>query len=131
MNTEEFVKRLVAIDPIEDTGSYGHYPFQLYAEGADGSIELNALALGGDVLSCYRRMRKYVKDNAKEIFMSVDFPTGGDIHHDFVCVFSIVHGEASVLAIPYDSVTGERFPEIKESIQLSAILAQFKQVVFK
>lgn len=131
MNTEEFVKRLVTIDLIEATESYGHYPFQLYAEGADGSIELNALALGGDVLSCYRRMRKYVKENAKEIFMSVDFPAGGDIDHDFVCVFSIIHQEVSVLSIPYDTVSGERFPVIKESFQLSAILAQFKQVVFK
>jgi hypothetical protein len=82
-NVEEFVATMVKIDIIEDSNSYGHYPFQLYVELEDGKSEMNALALGGDVASCYKRFAKYKKENAKRIYLSLDFPKGGDIENDF------------------------------------------------
>ena len=71
MEKKEFIEKLVKIDQIEDSedsSNYGHYPFQLLVETEDDKIEMNALALGGDVVSCYRRAGKYVKENAKKVF---------------------------------------------------------------
>lgn len=57
----EFVERLVTIDFIEDNNAFGHYPFQLLVETAEGNFELNALALGGDVVAVYKRVRWYIQ----------------------------------------------------------------------
>ena len=65
---EEFVKTMVKIEFIEDSNCFGHYPFQLFCENKDGEFEINVLALGGDVSSCYRRFAEYKKQNAKAIF---------------------------------------------------------------
>ena len=129
--TAEFIDSFVNVSYLEADKAYGHYPFQLFVETKDGSCELNALFLAGDILSVCRRVRQYVIQDAKMLFLSVDFPAGGDIDHDFVCVISVQDRECTALALPYDPSTGERFTEVKEGIQLSGILAQFKSIVFK
>ena len=131
MDVKEFIEKSVKIDLIESENAYGHYPFQLFVETSDGSFEMNALMLGGDVLSCYRRVRDYVREEAKEIYLSVDFPKGKDIVNDFVCVFSIKDGVCDVLAIPYEPETGETFEIITKSILLDEILGNFKYIVLK
>lgn len=128
-NVEDFVNQLVKIDFVEQSNSYGFYPFQMIVETKDGKLEMNALALGGDVLSCYRRVKTYVNAEAPIIFMALDFPQGGDIPHDFVAVYSIINGEASIFAIPYNPVDGETYERIVESTQLDAILEQFKKII--
>jgi len=128
-NVEEFVATMVKIDIIEDSNSYGHYPFQLYVELEDGNIEMNALALGGDVASCYKRFAKYKKEKAKRIYLSLDFPKGGDIENDFIAIFSYENGEINLYAIPYLLENGEVLQTIIESVQLSKILEQFKHYV--
>ncbi len=91
-NVQEFVEKLVDISIVEESNCYGHYPFQMFVETADDKFELNALAMGGSVQLCYKRAEKYYREKAKRIFLSIDFPKGGDIKKDFVCVFSIVDG---------------------------------------
>jgi len=130
-NVKEFVDCLVKIDYVEDSNCFGHYPFQLFVETNDGKFEINALALGGDVLSCYRRVKKYFKENSKKIFMSLDFPSGGDIENDFVCIFSIVNNSFDIYAIPYNTETGEKYDEIHNSDLLSKLLTQFKDIILK
>lgn len=125
----EFVESLVTIDFIESNNAFGHYPFQLYVETEDGKFELNALALD-DVRAVYHRVRYYIRKNAKSLFLSIDFPALGDIEHDFVVVISMIGKDGNAYAIPYDTQTGERFPEIHESSVLSGILSQFKLVAF-
>ena len=126
-NVKEFVDTLVKIDHQDDFNCFGHFPFQLFVETSDGKFEMNALALGGDVLSCYKRFRKYLKENAKKIFMSLDFPSGGDIENDFICIFSAVDGVIDIYAIPYSTENGEKYEEIHTSELLSKILDQFKK----
>jgi hypothetical protein len=126
--TAEFIEGFVKVEYMEDDKAFGHYPFQLYVENRDGTFDLNALLLGGDVEAVYRRVRHYIKARAKLIFLSVDFPAGGDIPHDFVCVFSLMEGAGSIIALLYDPKTGERFPEIHESSLLQDILTQFRLV---
>lgn len=125
---QDFVNNLVKIDLIDSESSYGHYPFQLFVEKEDGTFEMNALALGGDVISCYLKVLKYYKENAKKIFLSLDFPSGGDIEHDFVCVYSIVNGKFDIFAIPYNTETGEKYEEIHQSELLKKILDQFENM---
>lgn len=125
---EDFVKDLVRIELMEDSEDYGHYPFQLFVEKEDGTFEMNALPPNADVLSCYRRVATYVKENAKKIFLSLDFPRGGDIEHDFVCIYSIINGKFDIFAIPYNTETGEKYDEIHESEILTKIMNQFEMM---
>jgi hypothetical protein len=132
MNTTEFIEKLVKIEFIESENSYGHYPFQLFVETSESELfEMNSLMLGGDVISCYKRVRDYVRKNAKEIYLSLDFPKGKDISNDFVCVLSIKGDVCEILAIPYDTKTGETYEIITNSELLDEILLSFKTIVFK
>jgi len=130
-NTKEFVEQFVKIELIENEDCYGHYPFQLFVEKNDGKFDINALALGGDVESCYKRVQKYFKEGAKKLFMSLDFPASQDIENDFVCIYSIVDGEFEVYAIPYDPETGDTYEEIHKCEMLDKILEDFKSICLK
>jgi len=121
---EEFVKTMVKIEFIEDSNCFGHYPFQLFCENKDGGFEINALALGGDVSSCYRRFSEYKKQNAKRIYLSLDFPKGGDIDNDYVAIYAFENNELSLFAIPYEIKDGKTFVTIKNSTQLDLIRTQ-------
>ena len=125
---EDFIKSLVSIDYMEERKEYGHYPFQLAAETPSGGLEINALAVD-DVRICYSRAKKYVTENANWLFMSVDFPAGGDIHSDFVAVFSVVGKTTSLIIIPYNCQTGERSENITDSQFLSVLKFQFESIV--
>ena len=120
----EFEKELVKIEYIEQSECFGHYPFQLVCENKKGGIELNALALGGDVAACYRRFAEYKCQGAKRIYMSLDFPKGGDIENDYVAIFSFEDDKLSVYAILYEVERGERIYTITESKQLDRIKEQ-------
>ena len=121
---EEFVKSMVKIEFIEDSNCFGHYPFQLLCENKDGGLEINALALGGDVASCYRRFAEYKKDGAKRIYLSLDFPKGGDIENDYVAIYTFENDKINLFAIPYEIEEGKRFDVIKNSEQLDLIKQQ-------
>ena len=123
---EEFVKSMVKIEFIEDSNCFGHYPFQLLCENKDGGLEINALALGGDVASCYRRFAEYKNNDAKRIYLSLDFPSGGDIENDYVAIFVFENNEINLFAIPYEIEEGKTFEIIKESSHLDKIKAQME-----
>ena len=125
MTRDKFIDSMVDIAWVEQSESYGHYPFQLYVQTEDGKIELHALALGGDVAGCYMHVKKYRNANAKKIFLALDFPAGGDIKDDFVAVCSVVDGKSECVCIPYDPKTGDVKPVIKEGEQLQLVLSQF------
>jgi hypothetical protein len=118
---EEFVKKMVKIEFIEDSNCFGHYPFQLLCENKDGGFEINALALGGDVDSCYRKFAKYKKEGAKRIYLSLDFPKGGDIENDYVVIFTFENNKVELFAIPYEINGGKILDIIKDSTQLDFI----------
>jgi hypothetical protein len=122
---EEFITSMVKIEFVEDSNCFGHYPFQLFCENKDSEFEINALLLGGDVESCYRRFSDYKKDDAKRIYLSLDFPSGGDIENDFVAIFSLENNEVNLYAIPYETEEGKTFDMIKNSSQLDMIKSQF------
>ena len=124
-----FIDDMVDITPMDAGDCFGHYPFKLLSEDSDGKLSIGALALGGDVKACYDVFKKCLVDGAKRVYMSVDFPGGGDIEHDFVAVFQYENGEVIVLAIPYNTKTGETFDRISESVLLSRIKKEFKWVL--
>ncbi len=124
---EDFVEQLVKVEYVEQSECYGLYPFQLFCETKEGKLEMNSLALGGDVISCYKRVKKYLDLESPKIFLALDFPKGGDLIHDFVGVYSVMNGEPSLFAIPYNHITGETYERVYESNQLTIIFEQFKQ----
>jgi len=128
---EEFVKLMVKIDFIEDEKCYGHYPFQLFVETKDNKFEINALALGGDVASCYRRFAEYKNNGAKRIYLSLDYPKGGDIDDDYVAIFSFEDGVINLFAIPYKVEDGKVLDYIKDSTQLDRIKSDFESFLTK
>ncbi len=128
-DVKEFVEKLVHIEYINSSESYGHFPFQMFTEESDGTFNFSALAVGGIIQRQYNFVKEKVKNKSKRIYLSLDFPAGDDIERDFVCVFSIEDGKFENFAIPYDPSTGEKFEPIKESNHLSAILEQFKKFV--
>jgi hypothetical protein len=123
---EEFVEKLVEIRYLEDHNTYGHYPFQLWVETNAGKFEMNALLLGGDVQSVYRRVGQYVSEKAKTIFLSCDFPETLDSGHDFVMIYSVINREINLFAIPYNPVTGQTFDKIHKGEFIDLIEKQFK-----
>jgi len=126
---EEFVETLVKIEFIEDMNCFGHYPFQLFCENESGDFELGALALGGDVTSCYKVFAKHIKGDAKRIYLSLDFPKGGDIENDYVAIFTFDYGVINVFAIPYDTEDGKTFDTIKNSSQLDLMKEQLENFI--
>lgn len=118
---EEFINTMVKIEYIEQSNCFGHYPFQLFAETKDGGHEMNALALGGDVKACYERFLEYERAGAKRIYLSLDFPKGGDMNKDFVAIITLEDGEIDIFAIPYNVDDGDQFNRIEKSEQLNKI----------
>ncbi len=121
---EEFIEALVHIDEM-GTGLFGHYPFQMVYEKADGGLSVAALCLGGDVKAVYRAAQTAIKEGAIKLFLSTDFPAGYDIKHDFIAVYSVVDNKLNCIAIPYDPVTGARFEIIEKGEMIDRLLLQF------
>lgn len=129
MNTKSFIDTLVSIDIIEGTKSYGHYPFQIASIDKDNKLSLGALFLGGDVEAVYKTAKKLVIEGSVKLFLSIDFPANNDIQHDFIAVYTLTDRFVECLAIPYNSATGERYPEITNGKQLYWIKKQFENIV--
>ena len=125
MNVKEFANSMVKIDYVEQSQSYGHYPFQMYSENEEGQVEVGALALGDDVRACYRKVKDNICKGFNKIFLSLDFPGSEDMKHDFVAIFSIFDNAVDLYAIPYDIKTGERYKEIRKSELLNELKDQF------
>lgn len=123
---EDFIKSMVNIEYIEDEGVYGHYPFQLFSETKNGDFEINSLALGGDVKSCYLRFLEYKNEGSKRIYLSLDFPQGGDIENDFVAILSFENDNLDLIALPYRTEDGKILDIITNSTHLDLIESQLR-----
>jgi len=122
---EEFIENLVDISFIEEYECYGHYPFQLVAIDKDSKMSMNALALGGDVLSCYNRTKELItKDSV--VYLSLDFPASEWIDNDFVAIHEIRNNKLNVFTIPYNYETGEVFDRVNEGKHIDIVIKQFR-----
>lgn len=129
-DVNEFTEQMIKVDYIEQSDCFGHYPFQMFYEKHDGKASISALALGGDVKACHRLFADVMHGGIKRVYMSLDFPSGGDIENDFVCVFYYENSthELKNFAIPYDS-QGVILNKITESDHLSKLLLQLKESI--
>jgi len=128
-NIQEFVEKLVEIDFIEQSNCYGHFPFQLFVEKENHEFVMCALALGGDVESCYKTVKQYKSEKANRIYLSLDFPAILDMENDFVMIFYLENEKIEAFAIPYNVQTGEKLDIVKEGEFINNILSDFKRVV--
>lgn len=127
MTLQHFVDTIVDISIIdEEKKTFGHYPFQLVGINDNEEHIIASLNLGGDIIKCYRFFKKIKDEENTTVFMSVDFPRGYDIEHDFVAIFSYQNGEMDIYAIPYNDKTGERYEVIRESSLLNRIKGDFE-----
>lgn len=124
-NVNEFIESVVEIDFIEQSNCFGHYPFQMWVEDKDGENTMAALALGGDAAACYRKAISYIKDGAKIVYLSLDFPAIKGIDNDFVAVYSYENKELKCIAIPYDTKDGNLFKRIEEGEAINMLIDQF------
>lgn len=126
---QEFIERMVKIEFIEQSNCFGHYPFQMFVENQDGSNGLMSLALGGKVKSCYIVFANAMENMAQRVYLSLDFPAGGDIQNDFVCVMAYENGKLNAFAIPYNNHDGQILERIENSLQVEKILQDFRLIV--
>lgn len=111
MDLKSFRESFVKIEPIEGTGAYGHHPFQLIAVTADGGNEINALFIQ-KMHQVIKRVKEYIAEEAKEIFLSLDFPAGNGIPNDFVLCLHLVAGKShETMVIEYSTEDGSVFKE--------------------
>lgn len=125
MNKQEF-KDGIDINVIEK-GKYGHYPFYMHVLTDDDKLEINALALAGDVLAVYHKVQQYRMGAFKEIFLSIDFPASGDMPDDFVACFFLVGDDLELVLIPYNNETGERYEEVTGGKTIDDLKKQFQR----
>lgn len=101
-------EEIVKIDFIESSNCYGHHPMQLAAINSKGELELNAL-LHMKLNDIKSRVDFYIKrDDFKELFISLDFPSNDEIENDFVLLLHFQEKSLQESIIKeYDAKTGE------------------------
>jgi hypothetical protein len=126
MNREKFIE-FINID------EEGHYPFYMFVEKADSSHHLVAMALN-DVHLVYAQAAKYLMDNPRKVYFTLDFPAMKDIKTDFVGVyFKEMDAPWESVIIPYDK-NGSRLELITSGEMFDILLAQcrkFARPLFK
>ena len=128
---KEFVEQLVKIEFLDHCNAFGFYPFQMYVEHQDGKATICALDLGGDVRAVYKAFADFYEEPAKRIYLAVDFPAGGDMINDFVCMIGYENNEFTLYAIPYSVETGETFSEIRDAEILNKIHDDLAMFIYK
>lgn len=118
---KEFVEKLVKIEFLDHCNSFGFYPFQMWIEHKDEKSTFASLDLGGDIRAVYKAFADYYKEDSKRIYLAVDFPAGGDINNDFVCVIGYEKQEITLYAIPYNTETGITYSENRHAAILNKI----------
>ena len=127
-DVEEFVKQCVTIDYKEEHKIFGYFPFNMFVEKNDGSVDFVCIATtDGGVLNVYKIMFKYISSGVEKLYLAIDFPAGMDMKNDFVCVIQYDRTLESskkfdLFAIPYNDKTGEVYERITSSPHLNMIL---------
>jgi hypothetical protein len=112
MDLKQFKTNFAKIEFLESANSYGHHPFQLFVVTADDKNEINAL-VGLGMSDIINRVKHYINAGAKDIFLSIDLPKGGDIQEDFVFILHIASGEEKeeTIIMEYDPEDGSVIQE--------------------
>lgn len=111
MNFIEFEKK-IDIDYIESSQCFGHHPMQLVKFDYNNKIEINAL-MHLNMEDVVRRVKRYLKDDFKEIHLSLDFSAMNEINNDFVLLLNFKkNNEVNSMIIQYDSENGQVLSKI-------------------
>lgn len=125
MDLHSFRNSFVKIEPIGEAGVFGHHPFQLIAVTADGGNEINAI-FAHSMDQIISRVKEYILNGAREIFLSLDLPAGQGIKNDFIFLIHLVGGrKEETMVIEYsikdgsiiNESSGETYPLICEMIR--------------
>ena len=121
---EKFKKDFTKIEYIEASKTYGHYPFQLITIDSEGKMEMNCL-VGLSMGNVVTKIKEELSRKAKDIFLTLDLPKGGDIDNDFILALHIKDGEVlSTSTIEYNPDDGKiiQTTDNRDSSLVSTIL---------
>jgi len=121
---------LVKIELVEDSGSYGHYPFQMVVVNKNDGVELNSLMYGGNISACILRIKECLQAGAKKILISLDFPKALDLINDHVVVLEIAGERITGTAITYSTETGKILERIEKSDRMDGIIHKISCELF-
>lgn len=128
MDFEKFKQNFITIEFIEDSNAFGHHPFQLVVITNNGETEINALAgLRMEQIIC--RVKEYLSAKAKDIFLTLDLPKGGDIENDFVLALHLHDGKLiTTSTVEYDPNDGKiiKMLDNRESSLINTIVKYFE-----
>lgn len=128
MDFEKFKQNFTTIEYVEGSNAFGHHPFQLVVINNNGEMEINAL-VGLRMEQVIRRVKEYLADKAKDIFLTLDLPKGGDIENDFVLALHLLEGQLiETSTIEYDPKDGKiiKMLDNRESSLIAAIAKYFE-----
>jgi len=115
MNFEQFKEQLVKIEFIESADAFGHHPMQLVVIDADERMELNSLSHLG-IQHIISRVKEYINNGSKDVFLSIDMPKGGDVENDFVLMVHFNNNKVvATTSKEYIPETGEVVKVIDDS----------------
>jgi hypothetical protein len=127
MTLEKFIEIFVKIE-LQKDGSMGHYPFHMVFIKKDGTQEMTSF-VGVDVFAVYKSLFKHIdRDDAKEIFLSIDFGPVAEVKTDFVAVYhwteDMLFTELTIL--PYN-IAGEMLQRITEGITVETMITELQK----
>jgi len=128
MDFEKFKQNFTSIEYIEGSNAFGHHPFQLVVINNNGETEINAL-VGLRMEQVIRRVKEYLSAKAKDIFLTLDLPKGGDIENDFVLILHLHEGKLiSTSTIEYNPNDGDiiKILDNRESSLITSIVKYFE-----
>lgn len=129
-DVNDFIDSFVKIEYNEEREEYCYHPFMIYAEEKPDQVSLAALVVDG-VEKCYFTFCDFIEKGSNNMYMALDFPQIEDIKTDFVCIFKFVDNNLSVIGLPYDRMTGEKFEIINDAKALNFIVRDFKYVAIQ
>ncbi len=120
----------IQLGPIYRSRFFGHFPLKQYIEKPSGQKILSTIRYKSKTRSYYIEFAKHFrKEIIDKMYMSLDYPPYGDIPHDFIMIFAYEDNRLSGYAIPYDKITGNRFPIVSQSTTVSQLLYDLEQFV--
>ena len=123
MQFKEFYETFLNVDFIEDTGLYGHDPFNMVSVNNKGIQTISSLSLESSE-SYYQKVKDQLDQGAKTVFLSMDFPPIMDITTDWIAVFWVTEHNVELFGLPYDNKTGDKYKLFTRSEGLKAIESQ-------
>lgn len=127
---QDFIDKMVNIEVVWDEGRYWHYPFKIFVEKEDWTIEFWIMMIEWWVSPHYKIFIEKIKENSKRVYMSIDFPAGMDMENEFVGVFQYENETVKIKLLPYTVKDNKPIilPAVEDGVLYKYIREDFNRV---